>query len=165
MGCSFGILGPLQVVVDGVDITPSAPKERALLAMLLINHGQAVSVDQLVEELWPKLDADRARRVLQVRAAALRKSLRDAQVAAVIDFVGAAYRLSVAPEDVDADRFSTLTERARGQSRGGDPAAAALSLSQALGLWRGPPLADVRGGLSLDAEAARLDEAQGRTAR
>ncbi len=159
MGCSFGILGPLQVVVDGVDITPSAPKERALLAMLLINHGQAVGVEQLVEELWPKLDADRARRVLQVRAAALRKSLRDAQVAAVIDFVGAAYRLSVAPEDVDAERFSTLTERARGQSRGGDPAAAALSLSQALGLWRGPPLADVRGGLSLDAEAARLDEA------
>ncbi len=159
MGCSFGILGPLQVVVDGVDITPSAPKERALLAMLLINHGQAVSVDQLVEELWPKLDGDRARRVVQVRAAALRKSLRDVQAPAAIEFVNAAYRLSVAPGDVDADRFLTLTERALGQSRGGDPAAAALSLAQALGLWRGQPLSDVRGGVSLDAEAARLDEA------
>ena len=156
MVCSFGLLGPLHVEIDGVDLTPSAPKERALLAMLLLDHGHAVGVDRLVEELWPKLDADRARRVLQVRAASIRKSLRDAHAPAVIEFVNDAYRLTVAPELVDVDRFFTLLERAWTKSRGGDPCDAPLACSRsALGLWRGPALSDVRAGSSLDAEAAQ----------
>ncbi len=157
--CSFGLLGPLHLEIDGIDLTPSAPKERALLAMLLLDHGHAVSVDRLVEELWPKLDADRARRVLQVRAASIRKSLRDARAPAVLEFVNGAYRLTVAPELVDVDCFFALVEQARTKSRGGDPSSAARLLTEALGLWRGPALTDVRGGSSLDAEAARLDEA------
>ena len=116
MVCSFGLLGPLHLEIDGIDLTPSAPKERALLAMLLLDHGHAVGVDRLVEELWPKLDADRARRVLQVRAASIRKSLRDARAPAVLEFVNGAYRLTVAPELVDADCFFALLERARTKS-------------------------------------------------
>ena len=48
-------LGPLSGVIDGVDVTPHAEKERALLAMLVINHGRVVSADRLMEELWPDL--------------------------------------------------------------------------------------------------------------
>ncbi len=75
------VLGPLEVLIDGVDVTPPAPKERALLGLLVIRHGRVVGADQLMEELWPTLAADRARRVLQVRVAALRKLLSTAGAA------------------------------------------------------------------------------------
>jgi DNA-binding SARP family transcriptional activator len=77
---AFSILGPLSRVIDGVEVTPRAPKERALLALLVVNHGRVVSADRLMEELWPDLAADRARRVLQVRVAAVRKTPRRARL-------------------------------------------------------------------------------------
>ena len=94
-----------------------------------------------------------------MRAAALRKSLKDAHAPADVEFVNGAYRLSLDPEIVDTHRFFALIGRARGQSRDGDPSGAAISLTEAIALWRGPALADVRGGVTLDVEAARLDEA------
>ena len=77
MAVTFGVLGPLQVLVDGRDVAPSAPKERALLGILVTNRGRVVSADRIIEELWPKLGADRARRVLHVRVAAVRRLLKD----------------------------------------------------------------------------------------
>ena len=158
MGLSFGILGPLQVLINGVDVTPPAPKERALLAMLVVNHGRVVGVDHLIDELWPALDPAGARRVLQVRMAATRKLLRG--TSASVEFGGAGYRLSVAPQAVDAHCFFTLVERARTEAQAGEADLASTFLADALGLWRGDALADVRVSLSLDAEAARLDEAR-----
>ena len=76
MGFVVRVLGPLQVVVDGVDVTPAAPKERALLALLALSARQIVSADRIIEELWPTLDARRARHALHVRVAELRKVLR-----------------------------------------------------------------------------------------
>ena len=90
------VLGPLSVVIDGVDVTPAAPKERALLALLVINHGVVVSADRLMEELWPNLAADRARRVLQVRVAAVRKMLGTADAAHLLELVPPGYRLAIA---------------------------------------------------------------------
>ncbi len=72
------VLGPLEVVVNGSDVTPRAPKERALLSLLILRGGQVVSADRLIEELWPELSVDGARHVLQVRIASIRKSLRAA---------------------------------------------------------------------------------------
>jgi DNA-binding SARP family transcriptional activator/pimeloyl-ACP methyl ester carboxylesterase len=157
---AFSILGPLAGVIDGVDVTPPAPKERALLALLVINHGRVVSADRLMEELWPDLAPERARRVLQVRVAAVRKMLGAAKAAPLLELVAPGYRLAIAAEDIDEHRFLTLVERARGQAQAPDPAAAAASLRKALELWRGEPLADVQVCVSLEAEAARLGEAR-----
>jgi DNA-binding SARP family transcriptional activator/pimeloyl-ACP methyl ester carboxylesterase len=154
------VLGPLQAVINGVDVTPAAPKERALLALLAINRGVVVGADRLMEELWPALAVDRARRVLQVRVAALRKLLGTADAAALLELVPPGYRLDIADEDVDEHRFMTLVARARDELGAEDPAAAASTLREALGLWRGEPLADVQTCVSLEAAAARLAEAR-----
>ncbi len=93
------VLGPLEVVIDGVDVTPAAPKERALLALLVIRRGRVVGADRLMEELWPTLAVDRARRVLQVRVAAVRKLLGTAGAAPLLELVAPGYRLAIADDD------------------------------------------------------------------
>jgi DNA-binding SARP family transcriptional activator len=92
--CTFRVLGPLGVVVDGIDITPRAPKERSLLALLLMRAGEIVSADQLIE-LWPDLDVERARRVLWVRLAGLRAALRRVGADDALASMSAGYRLVV----------------------------------------------------------------------
>ena len=156
----FSVLGPLSAVIDGIDVTPGPQKERGLLAMLVINHGRVVSADRLMDELWPDLPADRARHVLQVRVAAVRKMLNTANAGSLLELVRPGYQLAVEADDIDEQRFFTLLERARGQSNAADPAGAATSLREALDLWRGEPLADVQLCTSLEAASARLDEAR-----
>ena len=160
MEVAVRVLGPLEAVINGVDVTPPAPKERALLALLVIRRGRVVGADRLMEELWPTLAADRARRVLQVRVAAVRKLFNAAEAAPLLELVSPGYRLAIAADDVDEHQFFELVEQARGHAAAGNPAEAAATLSDALGLWRGEPLADVQGCVSLEAEAARLGEAR-----
>jgi len=46
------VLGPLQVMQDVDALEPGSPKQRALLIDLLVHHGEVVSWDQLIEDLW-----------------------------------------------------------------------------------------------------------------
>jgi DNA-binding SARP family transcriptional activator/pimeloyl-ACP methyl ester carboxylesterase len=156
---AFGLLGPLRVVADGVDITPSAPKERALLAMLLVDPGRIVASDRAIEELWPDLAPDNARRVLQVRVSGLRRHLQDAAGSAVIEFAAPGYRLVPDGVEIDVQRFFDLVRAGREHIAHGAFDVAADALRASLSLWRGEPLADVRVNLGLEAEAARLQEA------
>ncbi len=162
MGALFGVLGALEVEIDGVDVTPHAPKERALLTLLIMNRGRVEAADTLIEELWPQLPAPQARRVLQVRMAEVRKRLGVAgpRAARLVEFVAPGYRLIVAPEDVDEQRFFALVAQAQRQRQAGDHGSAAGTLRAALALWRGEPLADVQGSVRLEMEAARLAEAR-----
>jgi DNA-binding SARP family transcriptional activator len=156
----FRVLGPLEAEVDGVTVTPTAAKERTLLAILVMSGGRVIAADRLVEELWPQLPADRGRRVLHVRIAALRKLLKRAGAEGLIQSAGSGYRLAIDPATVDAGRFEALTERARDHSAAGEPAEAAASLREALALWRGEPLAGIDDCLLLEAEVARLRDAR-----
>ncbi|MEP6660951.1 MAG: alpha/beta fold hydrolase [Acidimicrobiales bacterium] len=160
MTVAVRVLGPLQVVINGVDVTPHAPKERALLAMLVLNRGRVLSADHLIDELWPSLTADRGRRVLQVRVTELRKLFKEADAPINVEFVAGGYLLAVVPEDIDEHQFFSLVERARRSSEARDHAGASAAFREALLLWRGDALADVRGGVSLDAEASRLRDAR-----
>ena len=154
------VLGPLKVSADGVDVTPTAPKERALLALLALSPSRAVSVDRLLDELWADCSPAAGRRALQVRVAALRKLLDKAEAGNALEFVAPGYRLSVEPQDVDEQVFSTLCEGARARLERGDAPAAAEMLHEALGLWRGEPLADVQLSFGLEMAAARLADAR-----
>jgi DNA-binding SARP family transcriptional activator len=154
------VLGPLGVVIDGIDVTPRAPKERCLLAILVLHRDRVVDADTLIDELWPDLDVDRARRVLWVRIAGLRKCLDRAAAAGLLELASPGYRLRIDPDDVDARRFARLVADGRRDLDGGDRAAAASTLREALALWRGPPLADAQGCLLLEAEAQRLADAR-----
>ena len=153
------VLGPLQVVINGVDVTPAAPKERALLALFVLNPGVVVGSERLMEELWPSLTADRARRVLQVRVAAVRKLFGTAGAAPLLELVPPGYRLAIADEDVDEYRFLELVERARSHATAGDPTRASANAPRRTRTVAGAaPGRCPETCVSLEAEAARLDD-------
>jgi DNA-binding SARP family transcriptional activator len=136
----FGILGPLEVREDGQTVALGAAKQRALLAVLLLNANRVVSSDALMESLWGERPPVTATKALQVYVSQLRRVLgRDRIVTAA-----SGYQLLVEPDELDLDRFERLV--------------AASEYSDALALWRGAPLADFAYEPFAQSEIARLDE-------
>ncbi|WP_435057525.1 AfsR/SARP family transcriptional regulator [Streptomyces sp. bgisy060] len=148
----YSVLGPtLAHAPDGTDVAVGGPRVRALLCALALRAGRTVPVAHLVDEVWhgddPPADAVAA---LQALVGRLRRALgRDRVVSAE-----GGYRLEARPEDVDARRFERLAAEGTAALAAGDPARAAALLDEALGLWRGPALADLP---DRDAEAARWE--------
>ena len=130
------MLGPLEVVDGGRDVTPSRPKQRALLALLLLRAGELVTVDEALEALWGEQQPAAARNALQGHVTALRKTIG----AERIETRGAGYVLRLQEADLDLDRFERLVTDARGRP----PEERRTLLADALALFRGAPLADLR---------------------
>jgi predicted ATPase/DNA-binding SARP family transcriptional activator len=151
----FGILGPLEAR-DGQGLVrvPGA-KERALLADLLVHAGRVVPADRLVEDLWGEEPPGNPANTLQGRVSALRRALGPGAGVLVTSPPG--YRLAVDREGVDAARFEALVAEAEAAAPADRPRAARL-LEAALGLWRGPALAEFADQPWAQAEAARLEE-------
>src|SRR5438093_13202692 len=146
----FRILGPLEVLDEGRQLALGGSKQRALLALLLLNAGEVVSRDRLIDGLWGTSPPETATTALQVHVSQLRKVVgRDTIVTRA-----PGYMIAVGEGELDLERFERLVEAARGE----EPAAAAARLREALALWRGPVLADIDAPEFLDAERARLDE-------
>src|SRR5829696_2815652 len=129
-------------------------KERALLADLLVNAGRVVPADRLVEDLWGDDPPGNPANTLQGRVSALRRALGPAGGALVTRPPG--YLLKAGPEQVDAGRFERLVAEATAAA--GEGPRAARQLEGALGLWRGPALAEFADQPWAQAEAARLEE-------
>src|SRR5450755_4508965 len=116
----FRILGPLEVV-DGDCLLPLAgTKQRALLAILLLNANETVSSDRLIDELWGGQSPESGRTALQVRVSQLRKALGGAGDA--IDTRAPGYVLRLEPEQLDLHRFERLVGEA--QADAAEPALA-----------------------------------------
>ncbi|MFF3640705.1 ATP-binding protein [Streptomyces sp. NPDC002564] len=147
----FGILGPLDVrAPDGTPLDPGGPRPRALLTLLLLDAGRAVSVAALTEGLYGDEPPAGAANALQSQVSRLRKRL-----AVDIGAVPAGYRIAVEPEDVDLHRFERLAREGRRALGAGDHARAAALLREGLGLWRGAALADLP---ATPPRATRLEE-------
>jgi predicted ATPase/DNA-binding SARP family transcriptional activator len=156
----FAVLGPVEVTTGGQRLGVGGPRTRAVLARLVLAANHVVAADALAGELWPDLEAARAAANLQVRIAELRRAFGQAGVADRLVTRPPGYLLVAGPGEVDAARFDQLAAQARALLAAGDAAGAAGCLAEALGLWRGPPLADVGDLAWARAEAARLDEAR-----
>jgi DNA-binding SARP family transcriptional activator len=159
----FRILGPLEVLDDqGRPLALGGPKQRALLAVLLLDAGAVVSAERLVDELWGDAPPGSARSVLQVYVANLRKVLEPARARRAAGWVlrtrSPGYLVAVGPDDLDLGRFERLAEQGRAALAAGDAEKAAGLLRGALELWRGPALADVALEASGQAEVTRLEE-------
>ena len=150
----FRILGPLEVATDR-SVRLGSPRQRTLLALLLIRPDEAVSTDRLVEELWGEDPPQTARHTLQTHVHQLRKGL--GPDAGRLEARPSGYRMRVLPDELDALIFQDLTERGRRALTVGEPRAAASLLREALGLWRGSPLADLPDVTALEPERARLN--------
>ena len=156
----FAILGPVEVTAGGQRLGIGGQRARAVLARLIVARGQVVGAEALAGELWPDLEPGRAAANLQVRVAGLRRVFRQAGAPDRLVTRAGGYVLAAGPQEVDAARFDQLTARGRALLGAGDAAGAAGCLEEALGLWRGPPLADAGDWDWARAEAAGLREAQ-----
>jgi DNA-binding SARP family transcriptional activator/tetratricopeptide (TPR) repeat protein len=158
-GLYFRILGPLEVHSDGQPVPLRGPRQRALLAILLLHAGETVSTDRLIDLLWGETAPAGARKALSVRVSELRKQLEPvAHGADTILTRAPGYALELGPDQLDLQRFERLRGAGRAALDAGDPQTASERLGAALGLWRGPPLADFAFEPFAQAEIARLEE-------
>ncbi|MGQ0716862.1 MAG: BTAD domain-containing putative transcriptional regulator [Pseudonocardiales bacterium] len=157
----FAILGPLEVLDEHRLIEVSSAKERLLLAVLVVHANEMVSADRLSEALWGAEPPATAANTLQTYISHLRRALEPGRAARAQDGVLRtrchSYSLVVAPEAVDAVRFEQLAREGR-DALAADPLLAAETLSRALALWRGEPLAEFRFELFAQSEITRLTE-------
>ena len=130
----FRILGPLEVSDETGPLLLGGQKQRAVLALLLLEPGRVVSNDRLIDSLWGEHPPRTATTSLQNFISQLRKTLGPE----VLETKPPGYRLRVRPGELDLDRFRVLVDSARGA----EPGERAVKLRHALALWRGPPLAD-----------------------
>jgi hypothetical protein len=135
----FRIIGPLAVTAEDEAIGLPRPLERAVLAFLVLNVGQVVPTDRLVDELWPESPPESARHSLHVHVSRLRKALGDD----VLVTRSPGYLLALDEEQIDAWRFEAGVRDGRRALRKTDPKKAARLFRQALALWRGPPLPEL----------------------
>jgi DNA-binding SARP family transcriptional activator len=154
----FRVLGTIEVAGPSPSPSPPGAKERAILARLLLDPGRTVSADALLDAAWEGVARDVAARSLAVRVANLRSFLEPGRdrgaPSSLLVRDGPGYRLAIAPEQVDAQRFERSVHSAAAL-----PAAAALeTLEAALALWRGTPFGDLADADWAQAEVRRLEE-------
>jgi SARP family transcriptional regulator, regulator of embCAB operon len=159
----YEILGPIRVV-DGPSIKSiSARKIEVLLATLLVRSGQAVSSKELMTEIWGEHTPGQANAGLHVYVSQLRKFLRRADVpASPIVTVRTGYLLDLGTDELDFHVFQRLMRQGQLQRKARCIEEACDAFEQAIGLWRGPVLDDLRDGPVLNgfvcwAEQARLE--------
>jgi DNA-binding SARP family transcriptional activator len=130
---SFGVLGQLTAEHDGLPVALPGRRARALLAVLLMNRGRPLTVDQLIEAVWGDPSPATARSALHVHLSKIRSAVGDLLITSP-----AGYLLQEDAYELDADQLKSLIDASRR-----DPASARGLLTQALGLWRGEPLAEL----------------------
>ncbi|GGN05933.1 putative ATPase/DNA-binding SARP family transcriptional activator [Actinoplanes campanulatus] len=150
MGISVGVLGPVELRRDEVVVPLAGTPQRVLLARLALTGGRSVPVAELIEALWEGEPPDNAMGNLHSYVSRLRRCTGGE----ALRREPGGYRLDLPDGAVDAERAERLAATARGQ----ESAAAAVTLGEALALWRGDPLSDVADRMAFAPEVARLGE-------
>ena len=150
----FRILGPIEARLDDGPAALGAPKQRGLLALLLVHRRRVVTAEQLIDGLWGEAPPASALQSLQVYVHGLRRALG----AERIETAGRGYRVVVEEDELDLDRFERTLERGRAALEAGRTDDAVDDLREALSIWRGPALADLPEETRRAAEAERLEE-------
>ncbi|WP_433663496.1 BTAD domain-containing putative transcriptional regulator [Nocardia sp. CA-128927] len=152
----FGVLGPLAVWTDsGTSVPIPGTKVRAFLADLLVNAGQPVSGDRLIDDIWADDPPGNPTGTLAAKASQLRRALEDAEPGGRDLVVSPPPGYRLACTNVDALRFRALVAAARETT---EPKDRARVLSEALGLWSGPAFADFRDAAFAQPAIAQLTE-------
>ena len=149
------VLGPVQAVRAGRDVALGGPRQRAVLALLVLAEGRVVPAGRLVEEVWAGRGPPGAAKTLRSYVSRLRSAL--APDVAVVSR-GGGYALGAGAGQVDAGRFERLVAEGQAVLSRGETAAAGNRFREALALWRGPAFADVADVGPLALEGARLEE-------
>ena len=153
------MLGPIEGWVGERRVGLGGPRQLGLFALLALNANRAVSSDAIVDLLWGP-ERVGASKSLQMAVARLRKALDLAGVDAesTLRTVGRGYFLVLARGGLDSEQFAALTATGQSALEANEPARAREVLSEALALWRGPPLTEVGFDDFAQAEIRRLEE-------
>ncbi|MFD5876990.1 BTAD domain-containing putative transcriptional regulator [Streptomyces sp. NPDC060322] len=164
------LLGPLSAEVNTDSIVPTARKPRQILTLLALHPGRVVPVPTLMEEIWGIDLPQSALTTLQTYILQLRRRLGSAMAPGGRGGPGDAkellttrhggYLLQIPPESVDVHAYERLSRRGQAAYEVGDDREASVLLRQALALWQGPALVDVRVGPILRIEVMRLEESR-----
>ena len=149
-GLFFGLLGPVAAWRDGREIDLGSPQQRALFALLLLHRNRVVSMDTMLDTLWPTQPPSSAVQVLRSYVFRLRRCLAAGSVrtdhGSLLVSHRHGYELRLGAEQVDADRFESLVAAGRAELEAGHAADSAAVFRDALAMVRGsslPELCDV----------------------
>jgi SARP family transcriptional regulator, regulator of embCAB operon len=156
----FGVLGPLQMSANGTEVPLGAAKQRAVLAMLVINRNRPVAIDSLIDAAWEQRPPPEARASLHAHISKLRRLMSNIGVdpAGVLVSAQPGYRLNVPDEACDLGRFVIEQKAGIKAAAAGRFEQASRHLSAALAEWRGTVLEDLRDFQFVEAFAAALAE-------
>ena len=150
----YRVLGPLEVLDTGGPLPLGGVKQRALLALLILNANHVVPRERLIDELWGDEAPETAVKSVQVYVSQLRKLLPEGSL--VTRAPG--YMLEVEAEAVDLIRFERLVREGRSALAAGAPNRAADTIREAVALWRGPALTEFAAERFAQLEGGRLDD-------
>jgi len=136
------LLGPVEVTIGQRAVALGRRKQRALLALLALNANRVVSTDRLLDALWGERPPPTAPVALYGLVSALRKLL-EPEYADVLVTKAPGYMLELPAEQIDVGRFEQLAAEGRRALAADEADTASARLTEALALWRGPPLQDV----------------------
>jgi DNA-binding SARP family transcriptional activator/tetratricopeptide (TPR) repeat protein len=144
----FRLFGELEVLAAGRSLDVGTPRQQAVLAALIIDAGRPVPIETLIDRVWNDSPPAEARNVLYSHLSRIRQMLRQAatlgdEAAVRVERRHAGYVLDIDPDLVDLHRFERLVDRGRDVRRA--DAERVRALAEALGLWRGTPLAALAG--------------------
>jgi SARP family transcriptional regulator, regulator of embCAB operon len=159
-GLQVGVLGPLQMSVDDILVPLGTPKQRAVLALLVINRNRPVSIEALITALWEQWPPPGARASIHSYVSNLRKLISGVGIdpRSVLVAAPPGYRLNIPDAACDLGRFITDKNAGVHAAAAGQFEQASQYLSAALAQWRGPVLDDLRDSQFVDAFATALAE-------
>ncbi|WP_216210946.1 AfsR/SARP family transcriptional regulator [Amycolatopsis aidingensis] len=137
------ILGPLEVEGLAAPVHVTAPRQRVLLAMLLLGANQVISNDRLADAVWGGSPPNTVRSQIQICVAALRQQLAETRLGTCIETKPQGYLLRTADHELDAHIFERFAEAGHIAAKHGDHMSASAAYRSALALWRGTPLEDI----------------------
>jgi DNA-binding SARP family transcriptional activator len=146
-GPGFGLLGPLQLSVDGTAVPIGTPKQRAVLAFLAVNRNRPMAADSLINAVWGEDPPSEARASLHAYVSNLRRLLGTVGIdgRSTLEKVAPGYRLNIAEFHVDLGRFINQRNEGIKAATAGRFSEASTHYSAALAEWRGEVLEDLRG--------------------
>jgi SARP family transcriptional regulator, regulator of embCAB operon len=155
----FGVLGPLQMSVGDALVPLGTPKQRAVLAVLIVNANRPVDIDVLIGAAWNQRPPAGARATLHAYISNLRRLMSSAGVdRALLASAPPGYRLAIGQHQYDLGRFRAEKDAGLHAAAAGEFEQASRQMSDALAQWRGPFLEDLRDFQFVETLATAFDE-------
>jgi SARP family transcriptional regulator, regulator of embCAB operon len=155
----FGVLGPLQMTFGGALVPLGTPKQRAVLAVLVVNANRPVDIDTLIGAAWNQRPPPGARATLHAYISNLRRLMSSAGAErALLASAPPGYRLAIGRDQYDLGRFRTKKDAGVHAAAAAQFEQASRLMSDALAQWRGPFLEDLRDFQFVETLATAFDE-------